>query len=216
MDAKIQFKKESIKIDQLLEMRDTLASFKIPCMLAYGNCLGAVRDKKFILTDGDIDLMVMHENIQNKRADVIEVFESLGYRRIIRDNWNSITNNFFIYMLKKGGIEADIYSYPLYKHWRWEYAYWADKFMLYPKEIFENPRKIMFYGHEFYVPNPPEEYLRICYGNDWRIPWQEQGPSSYEGYKVRFVDMLPSGGKFDPKLDLPIREYIECLKCQDR
>lgn len=39
-----------------------------------------------------------------------------------------------------------------------------------PRHYFENLSTIKFYGMEFKVPPPVEEYLAYRYGKDWRIP----------------------------------------------
>lgn len=49
---------------------------------------------------------------------------------------------------------------------------------VFPLKLFTDPKEITFLGEKFYVPNPPEEYLRLCYGKNWRIPikegWREE------------------------------------------
>lgn len=40
----------------------------------------------------------------------------------------------------------------------------------FPTRLFESPLEMEFLGQKVRVPNPPEEYLRLAYGKDWRIP----------------------------------------------
>ena len=39
-----------------------------------------------------------------------------------------------------------------------------------PAEYVLNPKEILYLGENFLVPNPPEEYLRLKYGAEWKIP----------------------------------------------
>lgn len=43
----------------------------------------------------------------------------------------------------------------------------------FPVSLFASPKEIKFLGQKVRVPNPPEDYLRICYGKDWTIPKKE-------------------------------------------
>jgi len=53
------------------------------------------------------------------------------------------------------------------------YTYAQTKYLYigctYPIELF-NFKKIKFKGHELVIPKDSGEYLRLCYGDDWRIP----------------------------------------------
>ena len=39
-----------------------------------------------------------------------------------------------------------------------------------PAEFLTQPKEIEFVGERFLVPNPPEEYLRLKYGERWKEP----------------------------------------------
>ena len=55
-----------------------------------------------------------------------------------------------------------------------------------PATSFTNPREIEFLGEKFFVPNPPEEYLRLKYGSAWMVP-KKAG-----AYEKDVVDNIPS------------------------
>ena len=56
-----------------------------------------------------------------------------------------------------------------------------------PVQLFESPREISFLGELFLVPDPPEEYLRIKYGEEWMIPKQSGS------YEADVVKKIPGG-----------------------
>jgi hypothetical protein len=47
-------------------------------------------------------------------------------------------------------------------------------FLKTPLSFFTDLKEITFLDEKFYVPNPPEEFLRLKYGDDWRLP-KKQG-----------------------------------------
>ena len=72
-----------------------------------------------------------------------------------------------------------------------------------PLRIFIQPMEIEFIGQKFLVPNPPEEYLRLKYGPEWRTP---KGPG-FEADVVMQVgdsDNLSRGRKLQRALSMGI------------
>jgi hypothetical protein len=56
----------------------------------------------------------------------------------------------------------------------------------FPIRLFEELKEIDFLGEKFLVANPPEEYLRIKYGENWMTPNQH-------GYGGEVIRNIPAG-----------------------
>ena len=52
------------------------------------------------------------------------------------------------------------------------------------ESIYEELRSAPLLGKSFYVPNPPEEYLTLKYGPNWRIPKEK-------GFEADIIDSIP-------------------------
>ena len=61
-----------------------------------------------------------------------------------------------------------------------------------PAHFFIDPQEIEFLGEQFRVPSPPEEYLRLKYGEQWMIP---KKPGEYELDVVTKVSGQALGGR---------------------
>ena len=57
-------------------------------------------------------------------------------------------------------------KYKLYAYARNKYQYIGST---YPIELLTF-KKIKFRGYELFAPKDSDEYLRLCYGDDWRVP----------------------------------------------
>ncbi len=149
----------------LKEAKQILDDLGLPFFLRHGTCLGAVRDGAFIPWDDDLDIgsvIGQHgltEDIVNEAA---AEFRKHGYSADVIDSELHISVD-----LKKDGVQMDwtcyriidgsIYQWPVLKI---------------PASLHENLKEIEFLGTTFMVPNPPEEYFRLKYGDDWMTPKQ--------------------------------------------
>ena len=147
----------------LLEVKEIMDRFGVKFFLRQGTCLGAVRDNAFIPWDDDLDIgVVLGTNgfTEQSIEPVLAAFRESGYYvQTGRSNnviySTALRNNMRIDMLFCWIIDEQIYHWP--RIW-------------FPVTLFNQLKEINFIGETFLVPNPPEEYLLIKYGQNWRIP----------------------------------------------
>ena len=149
----------------LKEAKQILDDLKLPFFLRHGTCLGAVRDGAFIPWDDDLDIgsvIGLHGLTDEIVEEAAVEFRKHGYSADVIDSELHISVD-----LKKDGVQMDwtcyriidgsIYQWPVLKI---------------PASLHENLKEIEFLGTTFMVPNPPEEYFRLKYGEDWMTPKQ--------------------------------------------
>ena len=147
----------------LKEVKQVLDQLKVVFLLESGSCLGAVRDNAFIPWDDDIDLVsvigfngLTEESMDATTAAlrdrgyfVREMDGAYSKARITMKNHVRITLD-FVHI-----IDGNVLVYPGVRL---------------PARLFTQPKEIEFLGEKFLVPNPPEEYLRLKYGEEWMVP----------------------------------------------
>jgi hypothetical protein len=150
-------------IDVLLEIKEVMDKAGISFFLRQGTCLGAVRDKTFIPWDDDIDIgsvLGLHGLSEEKIEPVVRTLRERGFITKLEH-----TDDFVWVPIAKPPVMVD-----------WEcYRIMDDAVFMYPASripvrFFVELKKVDFIGSEFYVPNPPEEYLEAKYGPEWHIP----------------------------------------------
>ena len=168
----------------LKEAKIILDNLGVVFLLQSGSCLGAVRDKAFIPWDDDIDVasvIGMNGLTEETIYAVMAAFRNRGY--YVQKNFSILDRSPYTIshsvikdyarldwscMLVVNGV---IRSYPEVQV---------------PATLFTHPREIEFLGEKFFVPNPPEEYLRLKYGAQWMVP-RKAGE-----YEKDVVENIPS------------------------
>jgi len=158
----------------LLEVKEVLDRNNVEFWLCFATCLGAIREGDFIDIDFDIDLGIKHDILVPKLYDLDKQFKELGYdtkflstpydydRMIKLDkdnirvdlmNWDLVINNF------SNTVRA-YYFHPVEPD---------GKCHVFIREMFDNLKKIKFCGKDFNVPLADEMYLKLLYGENWRV-----------------------------------------------
>lgn len=133
-------------------------------VLNAGTALGLYRDKDFIPSDTDIDVVILTD----KPFELGELEGFYEYQRL--DNNGVPVQR--CYQDKDNGVIFDVYFY----YPRGDKAvspYLHD--LVIPLTIYQNRQKIATKYGEFYFPSPIEDYLLANYGDDWMIPSNKKG-----------------------------------------
>ncbi len=152
----------------LQEAKQILDQLGLVFFLRHGTCLGAVRDNAFIAWDDDLDIgsvIGLYGLTEEHVRSAADVFKEHGFDASIKENELNLSVE-----LKKSGTQLDwtcyriiddsIYSWPVVQI---------------PVSLHTDLKEIDFLGAKFFVPNPPEEYLRLKYGPEWMIPKRAGG-----------------------------------------
>ena len=134
--------------------------------LSGGQILGAVREKKFLENEHDIDLGIFAE-------DAKEIIKILKEKDLL--DKNSIrkikyTDTIRAIKFEIDGIGVDVFVYHLFNGSYYAITHDNDlgfAFHKFPKEIFDLQQEIEFLGEKYWIPEP-FVYLNCEYGN-WRI-----------------------------------------------
>ncbi|MBT3499332.1 MAG: hypothetical protein HOD00_03695 [Gemmatimonadales bacterium] len=193
----------------LKEIKQILDRLGLVFFLRHGTCLGAVRDHAFIEWDDDLDIgsvIGLHGLTEERVRSAADVFEEDGFAVSIGTNELSLAVD-----LKKSGCQVDWACYRIIDDsiYQWPMTQ-------IPARLHTDLREIEFLGEKFWVPNPPEEYLRLKYGSEWMVPKKAGGferdvldlmaktifPASFEG-------LIALSHEFDP------RQHTGSLKILD-
>ena len=168
----------------LLEAKRIFDRLGVVFMLNSGTCLAAVRDNAVIPWDDDVDLIStlgINGLTEETRREAASAFTESGFyvgentvreyksmsmmKDYVRVDWSCVTP-----------VDGQIHTFPG---------------ISLPADMFITPRAVDFLGETFLVPNPPEEYLRLKYGEEWMTP---KRPGEYEQDVVAGIaDVEPAG-----------------------
>jgi len=137
----------------LIEYFQIAKELKIPTCLAYGTCLGFVRDGGYIPSDNDLDVVAV--TVTNMPIPALsEALIKAGFKRGV--TFPLPMNNVHFH---KDGILVDI-------------------FFRKPEKFYAELDHVAYKGKDYAVPHPVEEYLSACY-TDWKVKSGEM--SKYYG-----------------------------------
>lgn len=163
-----------LALENLVEAKRILNGLGIKFWLEAGTCLGAIRDKDFIVYDKDMDLGVYAEDINSIDAflNLTKQFILGGFR--VAHTFGTIDNGFEVSFYRHD-IKLDIFWFYKKGNIRWHSA-WMGRgcntndqlFYKYDANLIESLRIIDFLGHKMPIPHNYSQYLTAKYG-DWTL-----------------------------------------------
>jgi len=194
---KVQFDSKSEKeaVDFLYQINDVLKTSNLPYWIEGGTLLGAVRDKKLIPWDHDLDMGIINtsdeeigsiiKKLKQKFYVSVKPFNNKGTWELGKYRVLKIFPKKWIFF--KHELCCDLFVYYKGEHEGEEvfkYVVWG-KNAIHKKEFFNSTGDIEFYNKKIKVPNNPESFLEVKYGKDWNIPKEQWNVALDDGSIVR-------------------------------
>jgi len=182
----------------LKEIKQILDELGIKFFLHSGACLGAVRDNCIMPWDDDLDLGIiigLNGFTEEMVSLIVSTFREKGYVVGVRyqDSHISIP-------LLKSSVRTDLQCHHIING---NILHFPG--IIIPLSIFTDLKEIDFLGEKYLVPNPPEEYLRLKYGEDWIIP---KKIGLYEKDVLEMVPKSPLPGRAGKLKQFIIKNFI--------
>jgi len=166
----------------LKEVKHILDGFGVSFFLRQGTCLGAIRDNALLPWDDDVDIgsIIGYHGVTEKSLDpIVKAFRDNGFLTRI----DSMSVSPYIPLVKYS-TRIDWQCYKPVDDYIIHFP-----FLKVPLDLLKSLKEISFLGETFLVPNPPEKYLRLKYGEDWKIP---KKPGTYEEDVLKQVAEMPA------------------------
>lgn len=161
--------KNAIKF--LFELDDIIKRVGLRYSLYGGTCLGAVREKRFIPIDIDMDFACLMEDFLPVVKIFKEELEEAGFKTHWLDHRHKRKWDKGCYGVKidKYGTHCDFVTFFKKGNKRYLPSHLDNFYLVHKAEYIENLKEIEFYGRTFLVPVDCNGYLTEKYGN-WRVP----------------------------------------------
>jgi len=155
----------------LFTVADVLDDIGVEFFLYGGTFLGAVRERKFIEIDRDVDLAILQENLSPRAREIGNQLVKAGIEIEVVDHRHRRPWNGSIYAIKFCGYgeHGDLSAFKKIRGKRAIPSHVGDFWLVHTARFLEELGNIEFYGRSFRCPRDADGFLTEKY-DDWRTP----------------------------------------------
>lgn len=156
--------------ENLSLMKSILDKHNIPFWLAWGTCLGAIRERNFIPHDTDMDIDVYGKDWY-RILMLLPELKAQGFEATPVGTVGFIPGWFFGIHFERKGEQIDIYRcFKTTKKLNGsKVSGWESAYSFIEHDFFSTLETIDFLGEKYNVPRNSKEYLKYVYGSTWHI-----------------------------------------------
>jgi len=199
-----------VTLTHLRWINDFFTNIGIKYFVVEGPCLSIIRGgdtRSMTLPDNqDLDVYILKED---EPRDLVDKMVDAGWTNCFGGTvFNErLYDRFKFYAWRTDGLDMcalDLRFLFRYQNYRWSII--LNKYCIYDDYLFHNARMVEVQGVTVSVPDPPEEYLRQEYGDDWMTPKNMhfyEYPCIHRAIDIGFHSMLPKEDRyayFNPSL----------------
>ena len=175
----------------LKDIKTLLDSKGVKFFLAYGACLGAIREKDFISYDDDIDLVIIDKLTYKQRKEIAWSLADIGFmpntgiawnvygRMEINESGYNGTEETGIIACKRNVDVSIMFFFDNGEEWLCIPKRGGIPVLAIPYRFLEKGEWIKFKGEKFLAPGPVKKYLEFTYG-DWRTPCKDHAKQYWQ------------------------------------
>ncbi len=158
----------------LFTVADVCEAVGLDYFLYGGTCLGAVRGKRFIKVDLDVDVACLLEDLVLVAKELNRKLIEMGLATEVIDHRHAVKWNGGVYAIKFRGFgeHGDLTGFELHKDKRIIPSHAANHWLVHEARFLEELRTITFYGRKFKIPKDTDGFLTEKYG-DWKNPHEK-------------------------------------------
>tara|TARA_Y100001968_G_scaffold220974_1_gene203922 strand:- start:579 stop:1658 length:1080 start_codon:yes stop_codon:yes gene_type:complete len=191
-------KDEKKAIKFLFEIKKIIENSSLDYWIEGGTLLGAIREKKLIPWDHDLDMGIIN-NSENHISNLIKILKKKYYVSVksfknTEGNWNlgkyrviKVYPKKYLFFKEKLCLDIFVYylgKIPNLEEKVYKYVVWGKN--AYHKRIFfDKLQQINFYGKPINVPSNYKEFLKVKYGSDWETPKKRWNVALDDGSIIR-------------------------------
>ena len=175
----------------LFEVADALDALGLSFCLGAGTLLGAVREKRFIPIDRDIDLWACAEEFEPAVQEIVEAMHQRQIRPEVIDHRHAGYWDGRPYAVKftKYGEHGDLTAFTGLGPYRYNPTHGRKLpfCIVFTAEAFDSWRSFDFYGRQFNIPDDSPHILCNLY-DQWEVPdTRYDQPCKHSAYKSHFL-----------------------------